>query len=98
MFISDFTCDNLGKPDQYALKSNCNRVRIVEKDLTIETRARARIYLPVGAADYIELQPGEVSLSLRGNLAEWIPGTKAFAMETVNVDAAVFTVIEDIAG
>lgn len=96
MIVKDFTSDNAGQPDKYTLQSNCNRIRVIEKDLTVATLARARIYLPVGASTYIELQPGEMSPPLHGNPAVWVPGYQPFSMETVNVASTVFSVIEDL--
>jgi hypothetical protein len=93
----DFTVDNSGSPDQYTLSTCCNKITIVEKDLTAATLARARVYIPVGASNYIELQPGQtLPVVLRGHPATWVIGFKPFAMETTNVASTVFSVVEEL--
>ena len=94
MYVGNVTFDNSGQPDAYVVKTQCSRIRIVEHDRTGTTLATYRVYSSLG---------GDPVFKLGGEAFEvgsfwhhlYNIGDRPFYVETVNVAAAVFDVVED---
>lgn len=91
--VYSFTADNLGSPDMYTVTRDCRRIRIVEKDRTASSLATFNVYAPAGGTTAISYLGGETcELVATGGFS---PGSNPFAIETVNVGSAIFSVIEE---
>lgn len=104
-YTGNVTFDNVGEPDPYVVQTPCQRIRIQEhaRD-TAPTLATYNVRIPMSTSPAIRMLGGEPfersvqRLSSGANFSTggyFYPGDKPFHVETVNVAAAVFDVMEE---